>query len=74
MTDSRAALKTTQHEERREEIKTFRVRSFHVGCGGEWLSQGQGYSDTFGTSWLHRCAKCTAIADFDRRYPDIEHR
>lgn len=62
------------HEERREEIKTYRVRSYHVGCGGEWFSQGQSYSDTFGTRYLHRCDKCTAIENFDNSFPSIEHK
>ena len=67
-----SAIETT-HEERREEIKTYRVRSYHVGCGGEWLNQGMAYSDNFGTRVLHRCDKCTALENFHRSFPEIIH-
>lgn len=60
-------------ELRREEIKTYRVRSYHVGCGGEWLSQGQSYTDTFKTRFLHRCDKCTALMEAERPFPALEY-
>ena len=58
--------------EKRRELKTFNVRGFHEGCDGEWFAQ-HGISNSFETSWMHRCDKCGAIEHFDRRYPRIEH-
>ena len=58
---------------RRKQIKTYLERSYHVGCGGEWLSQGRAISDTFTTKWLHRCDKCTQLADLDDSFPRTIH-
>lgn len=69
---SESVMRGVRRDER-EEIKTYRVRSYHVGCGGEWLSHGASYSDTFGTRFLHRCDKCSALENFDRPFPAIHH-
>ena len=62
----------TQREERTE-LKTYRVRVYHVGCGGEYKSTGQGFT-TMDTSWLNRCDKCRHEVWSDRTYPYTEHK
>jgi hypothetical protein len=58
----------------REELKTYRFRVYHVGCGGEYLSLAHGVSNTFGTRWLNACDKCGHERWADKGFPYVEHR
>jgi hypothetical protein len=58
-----------QHEERRQEVKTYLVRAYHRDCGGQLLNQGFGTTDTFHKRWMHRCDQCTKLVYLDKCYP-----
>ncbi len=45
---------------RKKEVKTYSVRAYHDGCGGELVGEFMG-TKTVGrpdTPWEHRCKKC----------------
>ena len=41
----------------RTELRVYRQRAYHPGCGGEFKSTGHGMA-TGHKSWIHRCTKC----------------
>lgn len=43
-----------------------------ANCTGEMHSLGEGMSNTFGTSWKHRCDSCGVEAWSDKSYPRVE--
>ncbi len=47
-----------QFATRKKAVKTYRVRAYHDGCGGELVGTQRGTTDHPDTPWEHRCKKC----------------
>ena len=44
------------------------------GCGGHLVSTGQGFTNTWGTTWEHKCNACGGIVSIHgQSYPYIRH-
>ncbi len=46
---------------RKKAVKTYRVRAYHDGCGGELVGTERGAGCHPDTPWEHRCKKCDAV-------------
>ncbi len=42
---------------RKKEVKTYMVRAYHEGCGGELVGVERGVA-VWPAAWKHKCAKC----------------
>lgn len=56
-----------------ENLRPRRVHVYHVGCGGELISTGNGMSNTFGTTWANKCNKCGHESWASQGYPYVEY-
>ena len=55
-------------------IRNYEVRGFHENCGGEWISSGNGFSNSARRMTEHVCNRCKDRNMFDRVYPRIEQK
>ncbi len=53
-------------------VKNYRVRAYHEECGGEWISTGNGYSNSVKSYKEHRCNCCAERQMFDQSFPRID--
>ena len=64
---SSTARQPLAHTTRKKQIKTYRVRAYHEGCGGELVGTERGLTlvgaeqpSPWTAPWKHRCKKCGA--------------
>lgn len=60
------------------DIREMKVAAFmqrlYCACGDEMMSTGHGVSNTWGTSWQHKCPKCGSEDWTDVTYPNVIHK
>ena len=55
-------------------LRTIRERLW-CPCGGEIVATGDGFSDTFGATWSHKCEECGGTCEVPgTRYPRVVHK